>query len=76
MRFVQSAPMLPNLIVIGGAKCGPTSLHYYLRLHPEIFMSCPAPPRLNLQVYPYLPQATVATTLAKSYLSLMAGAAS
>jgi hypothetical protein len=33
------------------------------------------PPRLNLQVYPYLPQATVATTLAKSYLSLMAGAA-
>src|SRR5579864_8995312 len=34
------------------------------------------PPRLNLQVYPYLPQATVATTLAKSYLSLMAGAAS
>ena len=32
------------------------------------------PPRLNLQVYPYLPQATVATTLAKSYLSLMAGA--
>src|SRR6266481_2829567 len=34
------------------------------------------PPRLNLQFYPYLPQATVATTLAKSYLSLMAGAAS
>ena len=34
------------------------------------------PPRLNLQVYPYLPQATVATTLAKSYLSLMAGAGS
>jgi transposase len=34
------------------------------------------PPRLNLQIYPYLPQATVATTLAKSYLSLMAGAGS
>ena len=34
------------------------------------------PPRLNLEIYPYLPQATVATTLAKSYLSLMAGAAS
>ena len=34
------------------------------------------PPRLNLQVYPYLPQATVATTRAKSYLSLMAGAGS
>ena len=34
------------------------------------------PPRLDLKVYPYLPQATVATTLAKSYLSLLAGAAS
>ncbi len=34
------------------------------------------PPRLNLEVYPYLPQATVAPTLAKSYLSLLAGGAS
>ncbi len=34
------------------------------------------PPRLNLQVYPYLPQATVATTRAESYLSLLAGAPS
>src|SRR5712671_4695501 len=34
------------------------------------------PPRLDLKVYPYLPQATVATTMAKSYLSLLTGAAS
>ena len=27
---------LPNLIVIGGLKCGTTSLHHYLNLHPEI----------------------------------------
>ncbi len=33
--------MLPNLIVIGGAKCGTTSLHHYLSLHPEIGMSDP-----------------------------------
>jgi transposase len=33
------------------------------------------PPRLDLTIYPYLPQATVATTLAKSYLSLLAGGA-
>lgn len=32
--------MLPNLIIIGGMKCGTTSLHYYLGLHPEISMSC------------------------------------
>jgi transposase len=34
------------------------------------------PPRLSLEIYPYLPQATVATTQARSYLSLLAGAAS
>ncbi len=30
---------LPNLIIIGAGKCGTTSLHYYLGLHPSIFMS-------------------------------------
>jgi hypothetical protein len=35
------------------------------------------PPRLDLKIYPYLPQATVATTSPRSYLSLLAqGAAS
>jgi transposase len=33
------------------------------------------PPRLDLTIYPYLPQATVTTTRAKSYLSLLAGGA-
>jgi hypothetical protein len=36
---------LPNLIIIGAAKCGTTSLHYYLSLHPEIFMSRLKEPR-------------------------------
>lgn len=31
--------MLPNLIVIGAARSGTTSLHSYLDLHPEISMS-------------------------------------
>lgn len=31
--------MLPNLIVIGAMKCGTTSLHHYLDLHPEIRMA-------------------------------------
>jgi hypothetical protein len=30
---------LPTFLVIGGMKCGTTSLHFYLSLHPEIFMS-------------------------------------
>jgi hypothetical protein len=32
---------LPNLIIIGGLKCGTTSIHHYLGLHPEIHMSKP-----------------------------------
>jgi len=32
---------LPNLLIIGGLKCGTTSLHHYLNLHPEIAMSRP-----------------------------------
>jgi hypothetical protein len=31
--------VLPNLLIIGAAKCGTTSLHEYLALHPEIKMS-------------------------------------
>ena len=31
--------VLPNLIVIGAAKCGTSSLHYYMNLHPQISMS-------------------------------------
>ena len=34
------------------------------------------PPRLDLGVYPYLPKATVATTSARDYMGLLAGAAS
>jgi Sulfotransferase domain len=35
----QQRPALPNLLIIGAAKSGTTSLHHYLSLHPEIFMS-------------------------------------
>ena len=32
-------PALPNLIIVGAAKCGTSALHHYLGLHPEIAMS-------------------------------------
>lgn len=32
-------PVLPNLIVIGAQKCGTSSLHNYLAVHPQISMS-------------------------------------
>jgi len=33
------------------------------------------PPRLDMAIYPYLPKTTVATTSARSYMDLLAGAA-
>lgn len=32
---------LPNFIIIGGLKCGTTSIHHYLGLHPDVNMSKP-----------------------------------
>jgi hypothetical protein len=40
-RRARRRGALPNLIVIGGLKCGTTSLHHYLNLHPEVGMSRP-----------------------------------
>ena len=40
-RHAERRGALPNLIVIGGLKCGTTSLHHYLNLHPEVAMSRP-----------------------------------
>ena len=34
------------------------------------------PPRLDMTIYPYLPRANVATTSARTYMDLLAGAAS
>jgi hypothetical protein len=36
---------MPTFFVIGAAKCGTTSLHYYLDLHPDISMSRVKEPR-------------------------------
>ena len=39
--FAPGEGALPNLVVIGGMKCGTTSLHLYLDQHPDIAMSRP-----------------------------------
>ncbi len=40
-RTAEPAPdaRLPNLIMIGAAKCGTTSMHEYLATHPDVFMA-------------------------------------
>jgi Sulfotransferase domain len=40
-RRAKRHAALPNLIIIGGLKCGTTSIHHYLGLHPEVQMSKP-----------------------------------
>ena len=40
-RQAERHGALPNLIIVGGLKCGTTSLHHYLNLHPRIAMSRP-----------------------------------
>ena len=39
MVLLKTKTYLPNLVVIGSMKCGTTSLHEYLSLHPQISMS-------------------------------------
>ncbi|MDY6937724.1 MAG: sulfotransferase domain-containing protein [Cyanobacteriota bacterium] len=39
MLLIKTKTYLPNFIVIGAMKCGTTSLHEYLALHPQISMS-------------------------------------
>lgn len=51
MKTAVQAPTsvtLPNLIVIGSAKSGTTSLHNYLDAHPEISMATPGGSRHSL----------------------------
>jgi Sulfotransferase family len=42
--------MLPNFLVIGAAKCGTSSLHSYLRAHPQVFT--PKLKEINYFAYP------------------------
>lgn len=42
MSATRTRLTMPNLIVIGAAKCATTSLHGYLDAHPEIQMARPA----------------------------------
>ena len=44
--------VLPTFFIIGAAKCGTTSLHFYLDQHPEIHMSRIKEPRFFLEERP------------------------
>lgn len=37
--YTKNSATLPNFLIIGAAKAGTTSLYYYLKQHPDIYMS-------------------------------------
>jgi hypothetical protein len=37
MRGTQNV-RLPNFLIIGAEKCGTTSLYYYLKQHPDVYL--------------------------------------
>lgn len=39
MEKIENLPNLPNLLIVGAAKSGTTSLHNYLKQHPDFFMT-------------------------------------
>ena len=41
MNPEQDEGALPTFLIIGAAKCGTTSLHFYLDQHPDVFMARP-----------------------------------
>lgn len=45
-------PKLPNFLVVGFPKCGSTSIYYYLKEHPEIFL--PEQKELHYFTYPII----------------------
>ena len=38
VRNIEKTATMPNFLIVGAAKSGTTSLYYYLKQHPEIFM--------------------------------------
>ena len=43
---------LPNFLIVGAAKSGTTSLHYYLKQHPDIYL--PAKKELHYFAWAYM----------------------
>ena len=66
----------PNLFVVGAAKAGTTSLHYYLNQHPDIYMSPLKEPHFFSQISPApeLKSFFQSVQNEAEYLALFAGA--
>ena len=70
--------ILPNFFIVGAVKSGTTSLHNYLALHPQIFMSPIKEPHFFSEVQPKKNQKKIVSTISniKDYLKLFECASS
>ncbi|MDP3920796.1 MAG: sulfotransferase [Candidatus Omnitrophota bacterium] len=51
LKNAETAKFQPNLFILGAAKCGTTTLHFYLDTMPEICMSMPKEPHFFEKEY-------------------------
>jgi hypothetical protein len=64
---------LPNLLIIGAAKSGTTSLHNYLNQHPDIFMCSPKEPHFLINKEIGVQRIPNAVVKVKDYKKLFEG---
>ena len=72
LRLLETFPMaVVHSAVVDALKLG--AIGYDAVKHPALCRIERRPPKLSLDAYPYLPEATVETTSAANYMSLLAG---
>ncbi len=65
---------LPNLLIVGAAKSGTTSLHNYLKQHPDIFMTAHKEPHFLINNEIGVKRVHKAVTDIKNYQAMFDGA--
>ena len=65
--------ILPNLIIVGAAKSGTTSLHNYLNQHPDVFMCDPKEPHFLINKEIGLKRIPIAISDINDYEKLFLG---
>ncbi|WP_181833169.1 sulfotransferase family protein [Bacillus taeanensis] len=71
----KSLSRWPNFYIVGAAKCGTTSLYYYLNSHPNVYMSTMKEPHFFAQVNPTKEQRHIVPVVSNEvdYLKLFEG---
>ena len=63
----RRAIRLPNFLIVGASRCGTTSLYYYLKEHPDVFMSRVKEPSFFLAQFNPVPERGIGDDKKKYY---------